>query len=127
MPNVDDMCFNFRREWIRRLWEISVDKMKYDYEVNYDLEIPEEIFYLWYHKFWDFNISTWKPKEDDRAFPGTFYGNSFYDVFEFMSYEVVDDMLKYIIKTCRKLTKEETAQLYKELDERLAKHFASKK
>ena len=113
MPNVDDECWNFRSEWIIRLLKISIDKMKYDYEVNYDLEVPKEIFDLWYHRFWDFNISTWKPKEDDRAFPGTFYSNRFYDVFEFMSYEVVDDMLKYIKKTCRELSKDEKDELMK--------------
>ena len=106
MPNVDDRCCDFQMEWIIRLWEVSVDKMKDDYEVTYSFDdIPKEITYSWLKKFWDFDISTWKSKTDDRAFPGTFYGNRFYDIFEFNSYEIVEDMLKYITKTCQKLTK----------------------
>ena len=106
MPNVDDRCCDFQMEWIRRLWEVSVDKMEDDYEVTYSFDdIPKEITYSWLEKFWDFDISTWKPKTDNRAFPGTFYGKRFYDIFEFNSYEIVEDMLKYIQKTCKKITK----------------------
>ena len=103
MPNVDDECWNFRSEWIRRLWKISIDKMKYDYEVNYDLEVPKEIFDLWYHKFWYFDTAKWTTKIDDRSLPGTRYGSMVSHIFEYNSYEIVDDMIKYIKKTCRKL------------------------
>ena len=68
MPNVDDRCCDFQMEWIRRLWEVSVDKMNDDYNVTYSFDdIPKEITYSWLKKFWDFDISTLKPKTDDRA------------------------------------------------------------
>ena len=103
---VDDACCDFQFEWIRRLWDESVWKMKSDYEVNESFDdIPEDIKYSWRDKFWYFDTAKWTNKIDNRSLPGTRYNSEFCRVFEFNSYEIVDDMMDYIMKTCPKLTK----------------------
>ena len=102
---VDDMCCDFHWEWMKRLWEESVSKMD-DYEVTYSFDdIPEEITYTWYHKFWNFDTAYWTTKIDNRSLPGRRYSSEVNCIFEFYSYEIVDDMMKYIQQTCQKLAK----------------------
>ena len=109
---VDDMCCDFSNEWIRRLWEESVWKMKSDYKVNESFDdIPEDIQDSWHDKFWFFDTAKWTNKIDHRSLPGTFYNSEFCRIFEFNSYEIVDDMMDYIMKTCPKLTKKKRSVL----------------
>ena len=108
---VDDECADFQMEWIRRLWRIAVSKMD-DYEVTYSFDdIPEEITYTWYHKFWHFDTAYWTTKIDNRSLPGKCYSSEVSSVFEFNSYEIVDDMMDYIMRTCPKLTKKKRSVL----------------
>ena len=101
---VDDMCCDFHWEWIRRLWKESVWKMKSEYEVNESFDdIPVDITNSWYNKFWYFDTAHWTNKIDNRSLPGTRYNSEVSCIFEYNSYEIVDDMIKYIKKTCRKL------------------------
>ena len=102
---IDDLCCDFQFEWIRRLWEEAVWKMKSEYKVNESFDdIPKDVQDLWHDKFWFFDTAKWTNKIDNRSLPGTFYNSEFCRIFEFNSYEIVDDMIKYIKKTCRKLT-----------------------
>ena len=106
------MCCDFTFEWIRRLWEEAVWKMNSDYEVNESFnDIPEDVQYLWHDKFWFFDTAKWTNKIDNRSLPGTFYNSEFCRIFEFNSYEIVDDMMDYIMKTCPKLTKKKRSVL----------------
>ena len=109
---VDDACCDFQFEWIRRLWDESVWKMKSDYKVNESFDdIPEEIKYSWRDKFWYFDTAKWTNKIDNRSLPGTRYNSEFCRIFEFNSYEIVDDMIDYIMKTCPKLRKKKRSVL----------------
>ncbi len=120
--NVDDETCDSSYEWIERLFDVAVAKLEYDHEVNIKFDdVPEDIQDSWYDKFWDFDITTWTPRTDDRAFPDTYYGNKFYDIFEFNSYELVSDMLEYLEPLCRELTKEEMDEKYKDVGERCQK------
>ena len=112
MSHVDDECADFSYEWIRRLWRISVWKMEDDYEVNgLEDNIPEDMKYVWHDKFWYFDTAKWTNKIDHRSLPGTCYNSEFCRIFEFNSYEIVDDMMDYIMKTCPKLTKKKRSVL----------------
>ena len=103
---IDDECADFGYEWIRRLWRIAAWKMKNDYDVDELFDnIPEDMLYSWHHKFWYFDTAHWTTKIDNRSLPGTRYNSELKCIFEFNSYEIVDDMMKYIMKTCQKLTK----------------------
>ena len=109
---VDDLCCDFTFEWIRRLWEESVWKMKSEYKVNESFDdIPEDVQYLWRDKFWFFDTAKWTNKIDNRSLPGTCYNSEVHCIFEFMSYEIVDDMMDYIMRTCPKLTKKKRSVL----------------
>ena len=109
---IDDMCCDFTFEWIRRLWEEAVWKMKSDYEVNESFnDIPKDVQYSWRDKFWFFDTAKWTNKIDNRSLPGTFYNSEFRRIFEFNSYEIVDDMMDYIMKTCPKLKKKKRSVL----------------
>ena len=69
---IDDMCCDFHWEWIRRLWEEAVWKMKSDYEVNESFnDIPKDVQYSWRDKFWFFDTAKWTNKIDHRSLPGT--------------------------------------------------------
>ena len=101
---VDDECCDFGYEWIRRLWSISLWKMKGNYDVDALFDnIPEDMLHLWHDKFWHFDTANWTTKIDHRSLPNTRYNSEVSCIFEFNSYEIVDDMIKYIKKTCRKL------------------------
>ena len=103
---IDDMCCDFTFEWIRRLWEEAVWKMKSEYKVNESFnDIPKDVQYSWRDKFWYYDTAKWTNKIDNRSLPGTFYNSEFCSIFEFNSYEIVDDMMDYIMKTCPKLKK----------------------
>ena len=102
MSHVDDECADFEFEWIRRLWRIAAWKMEDDYEVNAD-DITEDMKYSWHDKFWYFDTKNWTTKIDNRSLPGTRYNSEVSCIFEYNSYEIVDDMMKCIMKTCRKL------------------------
>ena len=105
MSRVDDRCYDFHWEWMKRLWNIAVSKMD-DYEVTYSFDdIPDNITDAWHHKFWYFETENWKTKIDNRSLPGTQYNSEVSYIFEYNSNEIVDDMMKYIKKTCQKLTK----------------------
>ena len=109
---IDDMCCDFTFEWIRRLWEEAVWKMKSEYKVNESFDdIPKDVQYSWRDKFWFFDTAKWTNKIDHRSLPGTFYNSEFCRIFEFNSYEIVDDMMDYIMKTCPKLTKKKRSVL----------------
>ena len=101
---VDDECCVFGYECIRRLWSISLWKMKGNYDVDALFDnIPEDMLHLWHDKFWHFDTANWTTKIDHRSLPNTRYNSEVSCIFEFNSYEIVDDMIKYIKKTCRKL------------------------
>ena len=101
---VDDECSDFGYEWIERLWNTAVWKMKNDYDVDALFDnIPEDMLYSWHDKFWYFDTAKWTTKIDNRSLPNTRYNSMVRCIFEFNSYEIVDDMIKYIKKTCRKL------------------------
>ena len=103
---VDDECADFTFEWIRRLWNVSVSKMKSEYKVDALFDnIPEDMLDLWHDKFWHFETAKWTNKIDHRSLPFTCYNSEVHCIFEFMSYEIVDDMIDYIMRTCPKLTK----------------------
>ena len=109
---IDDECCDFQFEWIRRLWEEAVWKMKSEYKVNESFnDIPKDVQYSWRDKFWYFDTAKWTNKIDNRSLPGTFYNSEFCRIFEFNSYEIVDDMMDYIMKTCPKLTKKKRSVL----------------
>ena len=113
---VDDECCDFGYEWIERLWNISLWKMKGIYEVEELFDnIPEYMLYLWHDKFWYYDTAKWTTKIDDRSLPGTRYNSQVKCIFEYNSYEIVDDMIKYIKKTCRELTVEEKENYRKKL------------
>ena len=100
---IDDECADFHWEWIRRLWRIAAWKMKNDYDVDELFDnIPEDMLYSWHHKFWYFDTAHWTTKTDNRSLPGTRYNSEVSCIFEYNSYEIVDDMMKYIKKTCKK-------------------------
>ena len=109
---IDDECADFGYEWIRRLWRIAAWKMKNDYDVDELFDnIPEDMLYSWQHKFWYFDTAHWTTKIDNRSLPGTRYNSELKCIFEFNSYEIVDDMMDYIMKTCPKLTKKKRSVL----------------
>ena len=113
---VDDECCDFGYEWIKRLWNISLWKMKGIYKVEELFDnIPEYMLYLWHDKFWYYDTAKWTTKIDDRSLPGTRYNSQVKCIFEYNSYEIVDDMIKYIKKTCRELTVEEKENYRKKL------------
>ena len=113
---VDDECCDFGYEWIERLWNISLWKMKSIYKVEELFDnIPEYMLYLWHDKFWYYDTAKWTTKIDDRSLPGTRYNSQVKCIFEYNSYEIVDDMIKYIKKTCRELTVEEKENYRKKL------------
>ena len=109
---IDDLCCDFQFEWIRRLWEEAVWKTNSDYKVNESFDdIPKDVQYLWRDRFWCLDTAGWTTKIDNRSLPGTRYNSEFCRIFEFMSYEIVDDMIKYIIRTCPKLRKKKRSVL----------------
>jgi hypothetical protein len=85
--NVDDLIFDSSRDIVRGI--VSC--------VTRDLSnISKEKFNEWCDKLWDFDVTTWKPHTDDRAFPGTNYSNKLRHVLESKAYDLKDEIMEYL-------------------------------
>jgi hypothetical protein len=58
-------------------------------------KIPKETFYEWCDKLWDFDVTTWRPQTDNRAWPDKNYTNRLRHVLESKAYDLKDEILRY--------------------------------
>jgi glutamyl/glutaminyl-tRNA synthetase len=61
-----------------------------------DVEIPEEKKDEWQAKLWNFDVTQWKPRSDDRAFPNTKYDNRLKCILECKAYDLKDEIMEYL-------------------------------
>jgi hypothetical protein len=99
MPNVDDIIFEFTFELTKEIFESAkfwsaAHASRTDTPREY--VAPEEKLNEWREKLFHFDVSTWTPRDDDRALPGIHYGNRLSQVLEFQAYEVKSDMMRWL-------------------------------
>jgi hypothetical protein len=93
MPNVDDTIFDFSYALVDEIIECAASWSDTKFDTS---KIPEEKKDEWRDKLWHFDVSTWKPTDDDRAFPGTHYENSLANVLEYQAYELKSEIMDWM-------------------------------
>ena len=88
--NIDDLVCDLSWKYIEGLiWSAQIR-----YRSN--ITIPEEVKDKWRDKLWKYDVTEWTPRTDDRALPDVNYSNRLIDVFEYMSYDIRDEICQYI-------------------------------
>jgi hypothetical protein len=89
--NVDDLIFDTSY----RIIDGIIYSAKFWTNIE-DVEIPEEKKDEWHAKLWNFDITEWKPRSDDRAFPNTKYDNRLRSILECKAYDLKDEIMDYL-------------------------------
>ena len=91
--NIDDIISDSTWDIFQEILNSAVMRSEHK-----NVEFPEEQMDKWYEKLWYYNVSEWKPCDDDRALPGTHYGYGLTDVLEYRAYELRSEVMDYIIE-----------------------------
>lgn len=95
MLNIDDMVWSHLNGLTEEI--VRAELTKHGFEDMGPMQtVGRDKFSEWRDFLWKYDVSTWKPCDDDRAFPDTHYSNNLLDVLEFRAYDLRDIISKYI-------------------------------
>lgn len=90
-----DLMLDYADNIIKEVFSSACLNLECEDQIKFK-DIPDDVVNKWYEFIWNYDVSKWKPRTDDRAFPDTLYTNKLYDVLEYLCYDLRDQMIEYL-------------------------------